>query len=274
MKRTSPGACAENVTENAEKSALGRKTMRESTDISAFHVGCGDGTQVATCFLKNRGSRRKTMIRMAQVALMVVALVGSAVFAATPETLAARTHGRVILSDGGVNWNGLRSAFEEVIGLVDAAKIETIADATILTPKVFDSVLAADGEIAMFRASAVRRRDTRLIWSSFVAKSSVMQARLANLEALIKTGAEPKDKDALLAKYGKLRGAIVSLWLANMQFDPDSLGGAGFPFPGGSDEGMHIMPVWEETDNQNYQIYQESQEAVRDLIREIGKALS
>jgi len=214
------------------------------------------------------------MIRMMQVALMVVVLLGNTVFAATPETLANRTHGRVILSDGGVNWNALRSAFEEVIGLVDAAKIQTIGDATILTPKVFDSVLAAEGEIAMFRASAVRRKDTKLIWSSFVAKSSVMQARLANLEVLIKTGAEPKEKDALLAKYAKLRGAIVTLWLANMQFDPDSLGGAGFPYPGGSDADYSIMPVWEETDNQNYQIYQESQEAVRDLIQEIGKALS
>lgn len=214
------------------------------------------------------------MIRMAQVALMVVALLGSAVFAATPEMLAGRSHGRVILSDGGVNWSGLRSVFEEVIGIVDAATVETIGDPTILTPKVFDSVLAADAEIAMFRASAVRRKNTKLIWSSFVAKSSVMQARLANLETLIKTGAEPKEKDALLAKYSKLRGAIVTLWLANMQFDPDSLGGAGFPFPGGSDSEFSIMPVWEETDNQNYQIYQESQEAVRDLIQEIGKALS
>lgn len=214
------------------------------------------------------------MIRMMQVALMIVALLSGAVFAATPDVLAGRTHGRVLLADGGVNWNSLRSVFEEVIGVVDAAKIETISDATILTPKVFDSVLAADGEIAMFRASAVRRKNTKLIWSSFVAKSSVMQARLANLEVLIKTGADPKEENALLAKYAKLRGAIVTLWLANMQFDPDSLGGAGFPYPGGSDSEFSIMPVWEETDNQNYQIYQESQEAVRDLIQEIGKALS
>lgn len=214
------------------------------------------------------------MSRILQIVFMAVALLGNTVFAAPPEALAVRTHGRMILADGGVNWNGLRSVFEEVIGVVDAAKIEQITDATILTPKVFDSVLAADAEIATFRASAVRHRNTKLIWNSFVAKSGIMQARLANLETLIKTGAEPKEKDALLAKYAKLRGAIVTLWLANMQFDPDSLGGPGFPIPGGPDYEMNIMPVWEETDNQNYQIYQEAQEAVRDLIQEIGKTLS
>jgi len=214
------------------------------------------------------------MIRPLLIALLTVALLGGAVFAATPDVLAPRTHGRVILADGGVNWNGLRSVFEEVIGIVDAAKVEQISDATILTPRVFDSVLAADGEIAIFRASAVRRKNTKLIWNSFVAKSSIMQARLANFETLIRNNADPKEKDVLLAKYAKLRGAIVTLWLANMQFDPDSLGGAGFPPAGGSDADFTIMPSWEDTDNQNYQIYQDSQEAVRDLIQEIGKALS
>jgi len=213
------------------------------------------------------------MIRPLLIALLTVALLGGVVFAATPDALAIRTHGRMILADGGVNWNDLRSVFEEVIGVVDAAKIEQINDATILTPKVFDSVLAVDGEIATFRASAVRRKNTKLIWNSFVAKSSIMQARLANFEALIKNSADLKDKTALLAKYAKLRGAIVTLWLANMQFDPDSLGGAGFPTDG-SDSDFSIMPSWEDTDNQNYQYYQDSQEAVRDLIQEIGKALS
>ncbi len=213
------------------------------------------------------------MMRLFRIALLSLALMSGAVFAATPEVVAGNTHARVLLADGGVNWNGLRSVFEEVIGIVDAAKIEQITDATILTPKVFDSVLAADAEIAMFRASAVRRKNTKLLWNAFVAKSSVMQARLTNLEMLIKTGAEPREKDALLARYAKLRGAIVTLWLANMQFDPDSLGGAGFPLPGG-DADYAIMPSWEDTDNQNYQIYQDAQEAVRDLIREIGKALS
>lgn len=214
------------------------------------------------------------MIRPLLIALLSVTLLGGSVFAAPPEALAGRTHGRAILADGGINWNSLRSVFEEVIGIVDAAKIETINDATILTPKVFDSVLAADTEIAIFRASAVRRKNTKLIWNSFVAKSSIMQARLANFEALIKNSADLKDKTALLAKYAKLRGAIVTLWLANMQFDPDSLGGgAGFP-NGGSDYEFSIMPSWEDTDNQNYQIYQDSQEAVRDLIQEIGKSLS
>ncbi len=200
-----------------------------------------------------------------------VMVLHSAAFAVPSKELAGTTFSELFSQNGKLNWNCLDKVFREILENVDPAAWETpVPDAGILLPKVFPTILDCDTVIATFRKPAVSMKpEASQIWGKFVDSVARLRLLLNGLNGMIAKVPDPEAKTKLEAQARALCGKIIFLWLANMQFDPDSLAGPGFP----PDSGDGISYIWEESDNQNYMIYQEAWDDVKAAVEEIARQL-
>lgn len=215
------------------------------------------------------------MHRCFSLLLSCFILLNGAVFALNPDVLAKQVQELLLNPQGKLQWNSVSAAFKTVLQNVDPDKtVPHFDSAQLLLPQLVDAILNADSEVALFRYHAVKTKNPTAALLSFVKKAGIMQAHLTNLDVLV-SGIADSAKKALVEKKNRdLRSKVLYLWLANMDFDPDSLGG--LPPMGGSDADMNVQCAWDSEDwpdNQNFRTYMEAQEAMKTLVQEIGRDL-